>query len=81
MNFSVVGCPSPFPMRTTMGAWFFQNRASSRLSRPWGEEAAHNLRVHRGRRGGVSMELLLGEALASGLVRSGGLLATGAVRC
>ncbi|MEN9165458.1 hypothetical protein WH180_14385, partial [Xanthomonas vesicatoria] len=43
-----------------------------------GEEAAQNLRVPRGQLGGVSMELLLGEASARTLVRSGGLLATGA---
>ncbi len=43
-----------------------------------GEEAAHTLRVPRGQRGAASMQLLLGEASAGTLVRSGGLLATGA---
>ncbi len=43
-----------------------------------GEEATHTLRVPRGQRGAASMQLLLGEASAGTLVRSGGLLATGA---
>lgn len=43
-----------------------------------GGEAAHNLRVPRGQRGEVSMQLLMGEASARGLTRAGGLLATGA---
>ncbi|MGV8960831.1 MAG: XVIPCD domain-containing protein [Stenotrophomonas sp.] len=42
-----------------------------------GEEAAQNLRVPRGQRGAVSMDLLLGEASARGLTRAGGLLTTG----
>lgn len=43
-----------------------------------GEEAASRLRVPRGQQGFVSMGLLLGDASASTLVRSGGLLASGA---
>ncbi|WIH05025.1 hypothetical protein KHF85_00250 [Xanthomonas translucens pv. graminis] len=43
-----------------------------------GEEAARNLRVPRGQRGEVAMQLLMGEASARGLTRAGGLLATGA---
>ncbi|MFA8589483.1 hypothetical protein [Xanthomonas campestris] len=43
-----------------------------------GEEAARPLRVPRGQSGAASMEVLLGNASASTLVRSGGLLATGA---
>ncbi|WP_080580641.1 hypothetical protein, partial [Xanthomonas phaseoli] len=43
-----------------------------------GEEAARPLRVPRGQSGAASMEILLGNASASTLVRSGGLLATGA---
>ncbi|WP_045760602.1 XVIPCD domain-containing protein [Xanthomonas albilineans] len=43
-----------------------------------GEEAAQNLRVPRGQRGEVAMQLLMGEASARGLTRAGGLLATGA---
>ncbi|WP_139051378.1 hypothetical protein, partial [Xanthomonas cannabis] len=43
-----------------------------------GEEAARPLRVPRGQSGAASMEVLLGTASASTLVRSGGLLATGA---
>lgn len=43
-----------------------------------GEEAANSLRVPRGQRGEVAMELLMGEASARGLTRAGGLLATGA---
>ncbi|MBB4125824.1 hypothetical protein GGR77_001095 [Xanthomonas translucens] len=42
-----------------------------------GEEAARNLRVPRGQRGEVAMQLLMGEASARGLTRAGGLLATG----
>ncbi|NEK79000.1 MAG: hypothetical protein G3W71_19510, partial [Xanthomonas perforans] len=40
-----------------------------------GEEAARPLRVPRGQSGAASMEVLLGNASASTLVRSGGLLA------
>ncbi|MEF9421250.1 hypothetical protein MPD99_20675, partial [Xanthomonas citri pv. viticola] len=43
-----------------------------------GEEAARPLRVPRSQSGAASMEVLLGNASASTLVRSGGLLATGA---
>ncbi|RFF40543.1 hypothetical protein DZE36_15990, partial [Xanthomonas campestris pv. campestris] len=43
-----------------------------------GEEAARPLRVPRGQSGAASIELLLGNASASTLVRSGGLLVTGA---
>ena len=43
-----------------------------------GEDAATRLRVPRGQQGFVSMELLLGEASARNMVRSGGLLTTGA---
>ncbi|NIJ69021.1 XVIPCD domain-containing protein [Xanthomonas sp. 60] len=43
-----------------------------------GEEVARNLRVPRGQRGEVSMQLLMGEASARGLTRAGGLLTTGA---
>ncbi|CAD0331345.1 hypothetical protein LN451_06220 [Xanthomonas hortorum pv. gardneri] len=43
-----------------------------------GEEAAQNIRVPRGQRGEVAMQLLMGEASARGLTRAGGLLATGA---
>ena len=42
-----------------------------------GEEAAQNLRVPRGQRGDVAMQLLMGEASARGLTRAGGLLTTG----
>ncbi|MGD6274196.1 hypothetical protein VWT76_16100, partial [Xanthomonas citri pv. citri] len=43
-----------------------------------GEEAARPLLIPRGQSGAASMEMLLGTASASTLVRSGGLLATGA---
>jgi hypothetical protein len=43
-----------------------------------GVEAASQLRVPSGQQGAVSLELLMGEASARTLVRSGGLLATGA---
>ena len=43
-----------------------------------GAEAASPLRVPRGQQGAVSLELLMGQASARTLVRSGGLLATGA---
>ncbi|WP_017154954.1 XVIPCD domain-containing protein [Xanthomonas phaseoli] len=42
-----------------------------------GEEAAQNLRVPRGQRGEVAMQLLMGAASARGLTRAGGLLTTG----
>lgn len=43
-----------------------------------GEEAAYRIRVPRGQQGAASLDLLMGEASARTLVRSGGLLATGA---
>lgn len=43
-----------------------------------GEEAASRLRAPVGQRGGVALDLLLGEASTSQLIRSGGLLASGA---
>lgn len=43
-----------------------------------GEEAARPLRIPRGQQGAASLDLLMGEASARTLVRSGGLLATGA---
>lgn len=43
-----------------------------------GEESAYRIRVPPGQRGAVSMDLLMGEASARNLVRSGGLLTTGA---
>lgn len=43
-----------------------------------GEEAAYRIRVPRGQEGAASLDLLMGEASARTLVRSGGLLATGA---
>lgn len=43
-----------------------------------GEEAASRLRAPVGQRGGVTLDFLLGEASTSQLIRSGGLLASGA---
>lgn len=43
-----------------------------------GEEAASRLRAPVGQRGGVTLGFLLGEASTSQLIRSGGLLASGA---
>lgn len=43
-----------------------------------GEEAAYRIRAPRGQQGAASLDLLMGEASARTLVRSGGLLATGA---
>lgn len=43
-----------------------------------GEESAYRIRVPHSQQGAVSMELLMGEASTRTLVRSGGLLATGA---
>lgn len=43
-----------------------------------GEEAAYRIRTPRGQQGAASLDLLMGEASARTLVRSGGLLATGA---
>lgn len=42
-----------------------------------GEEAAYRIRTPRGQQGAASLDLLMGEASARTLVRSGGLLATG----
>lgn len=43
-----------------------------------GEESAYRIRVPPSQQGAVSLQLLMGEASARTLVRSGGLLATGA---
>jgi hypothetical protein len=43
-----------------------------------GEEAEHRIRSPRSQQGGVTLDLLLGEASTSQLIRSGGLLASGA---
>lgn len=43
-----------------------------------GEESAYRIRVPASQQGAASIELLMGEASARTLVRSGGLLATGA---
>ncbi|MBO9828767.1 hypothetical protein J7373_10955 [Xanthomonas sp. A2111] len=48
------------------------------VGRTLGDDAANNLRLPRGQRGEVAVELLMGEASARGLTRAGGLLATGA---
>ncbi|HHA2841721.1 TPA: XVIPCD domain-containing protein [Stenotrophomonas maltophilia] len=48
------------------------------VERVLGEEAASRLRAPVGQRGGVTLDLLLGEASTSQLIRSGGLLASGA---
>lgn len=48
------------------------------VERVLGEEAASRLRALVGQRGGVTLDLLLGEASTSQLIRSGGLLASGA---
>ncbi len=48
------------------------------VERVLGEEAASRLRAPVGQRGGVTLDLLLGEASTSHLIRSGGLLASGA---
>ncbi|OBU53750.1 XVIPCD domain-containing protein [Stenotrophomonas maltophilia] len=47
------------------------------VERTLGEEAAHRIRVPRGQQGAVTLDLLLGDAPARTLVRSGGLLASG----
>ncbi|MCC8597085.1 hypothetical protein LN475_10480, partial [Xanthomonas vesicatoria] len=60
------------------GRVVFSEQGILKVEQTLGEEAAHNLRVPRGQRGAASMEVLLGNASASTLVRSGGLLATGA---
>ncbi|WP_416057814.1 XVIPCD domain-containing protein [Stenotrophomonas maltophilia] len=48
------------------------------VERTLGEEAAYRIRVPRAQQGFASMDLLLGEASASPLIRAGGLLASGA---
>ncbi|KTF31009.1 hypothetical protein LMG919_20240, partial [Xanthomonas vesicatoria] len=60
------------------GRVVFSERSILKVEQVLGEEAAGALRVPRGQRGAASMEILLGNASASTLVRSGGLLATGA---
>lgn len=48
------------------------------VERTLGEEAAYRIRVPRAQQGFASMDLLLGEASASQVIRAGGLLASGA---
>ncbi|MFY0450447.1 hypothetical protein ACOMHD_21060, partial [Xanthomonas codiaei] len=60
------------------GRVVFSDQGIIKVEQVLGEEAAGALRVPRGQRGVASMEVLLGNASASTLVRSGGLLATGA---
>lgn len=48
------------------------------VERTLGEEAAYRIRVPRAQQGLASVDLLLGEASASRLIRAGGLLASGA---
>jgi len=49
-----------------------------KVERVLGEEAAYRIREPRSQQGGITLDLLIGEASASQLVRSGGLLASGA---
>lgn len=49
-----------------------------KVERVLGEEAAYRIRGPRSQQGGIALDLLIGEASASQLVRSGGLLASGA---
>lgn len=49
-----------------------------KVERVLGEEAAYRIRAPRLQQGGITMDLLLGEASTSHLIRSGGLLASGA---
>ncbi|MDH7551568.1 XVIPCD domain-containing protein [Stenotrophomonas geniculata] len=49
-----------------------------KVERVLGEEAAYRIRAPRLQQGGITMDLLLGEASTSQLIRSGGLLASGA---
>ncbi|HGM4744544.1 XVIPCD domain-containing protein [Stenotrophomonas maltophilia] len=49
-----------------------------KVERVLGEEAAYRIRTPRLQQGGITMDLLLGEASTSQLIRSGGLLASGA---
>ncbi|CTP91552.1 hypothetical protein A6R71_07880 [Xanthomonas translucens pv. arrhenatheri] len=60
------------------GRVVLSERGILKVEQTLGEEAAQNLRVPRGQRGEVAMQLLMGEASARGLTRAGGLLATGA---
>ncbi|KOB07244.1 hypothetical protein AE922_13690, partial [Xanthomonas arboricola] len=60
------------------GRVVFSDQGILKVEQVLGEEAAGALRAPRGQRGAASMEVLLGNASASTLVRSGGLLATGA---
>ncbi|HGM4788503.1 XVIPCD domain-containing protein [Stenotrophomonas maltophilia] len=48
-----------------------------KVERVLGEEAAYRIRAPRLQQGGITMDLLLGEASTSQLIRSGGLLASG----
>lgn len=48
------------------------------VERVLGEEAGHRIRSLRSQQGGATLDLLLGEASTSQLIRSGGLLASGA---
>lgn len=48
------------------------------VERVLGEEAGHRIRSPRSQQGGATLDLLLGQASTSQLVRSGGLLASGA---
>ncbi len=48
------------------------------VERVLGEEAGHCIRSPRSQQGGATLDLLLGEASTSQLIRSGGLLASGA---
>ena len=48
------------------------------VERVLGEEAGYQVRAARSQQGHVTLDLLIGEASASQLVRSGGLLASGA---
>lgn len=48
------------------------------VKRVLGEEAGHRIRSPRSQQGGATLDLLLGEASTSQLIRSGGLLASGA---
>lgn len=49
-----------------------------KVERVLGEEAAYRIRGPRSQQGGIALDLIIGEASASQLVRSGGLLASGA---
>lgn len=60
------------------GRVVMSERAIRRVELVLGEESAYRIRVPPSQHGAVSMELLLGEASARNLVRTGGLLATGA---